>query len=55
MSKEKKIQSVPYSDKGSKIEKGQRSELTNNKLPDFKLTPPTPPPAKTDKTSRSKE
>jgi hypothetical protein len=55
MSNEKKKPSVPQSDKGSKIEKGQRSELNYNKLPDFKFTPPTPPPTKTDKTSSSKE
>ncbi len=53
MSKDKKRPSIPDSGNGSKMGKGQ-SEVRNNKLPDFKLTPPTPP-LKTDKTKSGKK
>ncbi len=45
---DKKDKIPPQQDKVVIIEKGQKTDLNENKLPDFKFTPAPPPPPKTE-------
>lgn len=38
----------PFSERETNLEKGGRTELNENKLPDFQFTPPPPPPPSQD-------